>query len=255
MFFKSSTKSLVAILNHNLPEYTDHVFDILNENKDNTYDIAVIDNGSEPGNRSRNTTHQIEKNGYFGGGINYAFHLVLDNKKYDSLLFLNNDIVFHGQNFVRTLRDALFNEGHAIVSPVVLQPERNQPYWKMMHNWGSKETRRVRWADFQAPMISRKLIEKINQFPDELFYGYGQDILAGLICEDEGWTVGVCDYLSIIHYRSLTTRKEVADISYSDYREKAQEAMDNYFKSINEERRYMDFIQYARTYCFNPKID
>jgi len=36
-------KTLVAILNHNLPEYTDYLYNNLNPYQSNIYDLIVID--------------------------------------------------------------------------------------------------------------------------------------------------------------------------------------------------------------------
>ena len=61
-------KVLVNILNFNLPEYTDVVYECLNPYKGDLYDIMVMDNGSTEKGRSKYTTHETGENIYFGGG-------------------------------------------------------------------------------------------------------------------------------------------------------------------------------------------
>ena len=80
-------KTLVCILNYNLKDQTDILYRLLKLHEKEDFVLAVIDNGSPQEGRSDNTTHQIQQNGYFGGGLNAAFKLILDNPKYDSLLF------------------------------------------------------------------------------------------------------------------------------------------------------------------------
>ncbi len=224
-------KTLVAIYNHNMPEITDQLFEALKPFESNIYEIVVIDNGSKRSKKSKYTTHFINENSYFGGALNFAFNLVLENKEYDSLLSLNNDIILHGEKFVLELRSIMFDLDYKLLSPCVLQPEQTQCYWKTMHNWGSKKVRDVKWVDFQSPMIHRELIEEIKQFPPKLIYGWGQDVYSGYICNKNNWQVGVVDWLAIIHYSSLTYRSKNSNMGMSDYSKKAEKNMREFFQS------------------------
>ena len=121
-------KVLVTILNFNLPEYTDVVYESLEPYQNNLYDIMVMDNGSTEEGKSKYTTHETGKNVYFGGGLNITFQYMLDHKEYDYLLFLNNDILMHGNKFVESLV-RVAEGGNTIVSPCILHPEQEQNYW------------------------------------------------------------------------------------------------------------------------------
>ena len=79
-------KTLVTILNHNLPEYTDYLYDNLSPYQSNIYDLIVIDNGSLSEKMSKYTTYTLENNCSMGGGFNAAMQLVLSSDEYDSLL-------------------------------------------------------------------------------------------------------------------------------------------------------------------------
>ena len=90
---------LLATLNHNLPELTDN---LVNQLKRDPYfkqcELMVIDNGSsEP--LAKSTTHQLDTNIFFGGGINAAVDYFLSTD-HDYLYFLNNDLIFHGTAFI-----------------------------------------------------------------------------------------------------------------------------------------------------------
>ena len=50
-------KILVTILNYNMPQMTDSLFEMLNPYKEDLYDIMVLDNGSPPEGKSKYTTH------------------------------------------------------------------------------------------------------------------------------------------------------------------------------------------------------
>lgn len=234
------TKTLAVILNHNLPEYTDLLYNSLVSFQRNDYHLIVMDNGSRPDLVSKNTSIRFQANLFWGGAFNEAFKMVLNNPEYDSLLFLNNDIEVTGEIFVRSLRDELFKGNYAMISPCIAG--RAQP-WKQMQNWGNPSTRIVKWIDMQAPLINRKLIEKINQFDPALYYGWGQELICMDICESMGWKTGVCDFICILHVgkqtvfqnRLFNVKTEEFEIDYNspitwqEYLDSAWESYVNYF--------------------------
>lgn len=243
-------KTLAVIYNHNLPELTDQLFESLETHRNDSYDLFVIDNGSNPEGKSKYTTYETGQNVYFGGALNLAMQLLLDNKEYDSLLSLNNDLILHGGNFVKTLRKVMFEQDYKIVSPCVLQPQKNQCKWKYMHNWSSDSVRNVKWVDFQAPMLHRDVVEKIGQFSNELIYGWGQDVYSGIVCEQNNWKVGVIDFCPIIHYSGYTYKEQKSDITLQEYCNKAEKNMYNYFEKQNLIRIFNEYRNLSVTYNF-----
>ncbi len=241
-------KTLVCILNYNLKDQTDILYRLLKLHEKEDFVLAVIDNGSPQEGRSDNTTHQIQQNGYFGGGLNAAFKLILDNPKYDSLLFLNNDLIVHGHSFVKTLRHWMTITRYKVLSPCILQPEESQLYWKTMQNWGHSTPRTVKWVDFQAPLFHRDVIEEIRQFPQELYLGYGHDIMTGITCKNHKWLIGVCDMVPAIHYNSLTLKTGKAPMTQSTHAEKALANMKAYLEKIGQTSTYRTFRKYAEDY-------
>jgi hypothetical protein len=55
-------------------------------------------------------------------------------------------------------------------------------------------------------MFSRKFLEKLELFPKELFFGFGQDLYAGIFAEKNNLKVGVMDNVPIYHYKGHTVR-------------------------------------------------
>jgi len=227
-------KTLAVIYNHNMPDLTDQLFESLKPHENGLYDTIIIDNGSKSEGKSKYTTYETEENCYFGGALNLALQLFKDDTQYDSMLSLNNDIILHGFNFIKELRKLMFEKDYTILSPCVLQPEKNQCHWKTMLNWGATKVRDVKWVDFQAPMIHRRYLDAMPQFPNELIYGWGQDILSGIVCDENNWKVGVVDWLPIIHFSAFTYRSEKSDLKVSEYSQKAELNMFNYFSQNTE---------------------
>jgi GT2 family glycosyltransferase len=247
------TKSLAIILNHNLPEYTDRLFLSLNDPGNEEYDLLVLDNGSKPSLISIYTSIRFERNLYWGGALNEAFRMVLNNDNYDSLLFLNNDIEVNGKIFITALRNELFLGDFAIVTPCIAgEPS---PY-KHMQNWGSKTPRCVKWIDNQAPLIHRKLIERVKKFDDSLFCGWGQELICYDVCMDNGWKIGVCDHITLLHHAKQTVRQkrlftensqQNTPVKESEFEGKAWGALTDYFSkhpirngNFDELRAYAD---------------
>lgn len=218
-------KSLVAILHYNTIKYTDSLYEMLKPYERDDYDLVVIDNGSDEGKSSKYTTFRSDENTFYGGGLDMALNLFIEDKQYDSFILLNSDLVIHGYNFVKSLREQLFKQDDLmIVSPCVIQPEPNQCFWKQMHCWNAKEIRIVPFVDYQCALMKREFAEKVQSFGSK--YGWIQDIMSGLICEDNKWKIGVCDWLPIVHIGNGTVKDNP---KVSNYNILAQQEMDRYF--------------------------
>ena len=243
-------KTLAVIYNHNMPEMTDSLWESLKPYERDDYDLILIDNGSKPEGKSKYTTHETGQNTYFGGALNIALQFFLESGEYDSLLSLNNDLILQGPNFVKTLREEMFKGDYKIISPSVLQVE-SQCKWKYMHCWNSSEPRDVKWVDFQAPLIHKDFIEKIQQYPAELIYGWGQDMLSGIICEQEGWKVGVVDKCPLIHHSARTYKAGASDLDLTTYCRNAEGGMFGYFNKEGLMTKFHEFRNLSADYNDN----
>jgi len=249
-------RTLVLILNYNTSELTTNLFDQLIPFERNDYHLFVLDNGSTESIQSIDQSRIIflEKNLFFGGGLNKAFDLILQNDKtYDSLLFLNSDLIVHGYNFVKELRNIIISEefpeynNTKIVSPCILQPEMIQNNWRQMHCHSKIFSRTVKWIDFQAPMFHIDFIRDVKRFPDELNYGWGLDLLAGMICSDLDYKISVLDYVPAIHLNSQTIKKN----SMNDYCSKAERNMFDYFQKHDQLNLFHEYRNWAISYSID----
>jgi hypothetical protein len=260
------TKTLVIILNHNLPEMTDSLYLSLKDHEGDLFSLFVMDNGSKESLISPYTQVYLKQNIFWGGALNEAFKIMLDNDQYDSLLFLNNDIELNGKIFVEALRHELFANDFALVSPCIAGDPKP---WLQMQNWGAQSTRVVKWIDNQAPMFHRKLVEAISQFDNELFYGWGQELICFDVCESNQWKIGVCDHVSIVHYKGQTLlqnrlfslsgssdgpRSESADpIDFAAFKKEARASYLNFFQAHPLKNSTFDELYfYGQNYYYHP---
>lgn len=241
------TKSLVAILHYNTPHFTDTLYEFLKPYEREDYELIVIDNGSEESKTSKYTTLRSEENAYYGGGLDMTMNYFIENEQYDSMMLLNSDIILHGYNFVKNLRSVLFSqEDLVVVSGCVLQPEKNQCHWKMIHNWGYNEIRYVPWVDYQCCMLKRKFVEKVGGFGSA--FGWVQDVMTGIVCEDNEWKIGVCDWLPVIHFGNGTVKSNTDHPIISQYNILAEQEMIQYFQNKGIMDRFFEMRKKAEIY-------
>jgi hypothetical protein len=237
---------LIATLNHNLPQWTDNLVNQMKRDPlFNKCELMVIDNGSsEP--LAQSTTHRLEQNIFFGGGLNAALEYFLTTN-HDYLYFLNNDLVFHGPSFLTTsLREAKESDA-AVYSPTIINASVDQCFWKQMWNWGSG-LRKVKWIDFQCPLLRRDILEKINQFPDELIYGWGLDFYTGCVSEENNFNTVVSDNNTITHMNSLTFKENKINIGVNEFCRIAEGNMNEYFRKSEFSSLYYDLRQHGQNY-------
>jgi hypothetical protein len=221
------SKSLVIILHFNTIKYTDALYEMLKPFERDDYDLVVLDNGSDEGKSSKYTTYRSPENTFYGGGLDLSMNLFLESPQYDSMVVLNSDMIIHGYNFIRTLRGLLFsNPQYMIASPVVIQPEQSQCHWRQMHCWNTTTLREVPFVDFQCALMKRELAEKIQSFGSK--YGWVQDLMAGIVCEDNNWKIVVADWLPVVHIGNGTVKDNP---QLSDYNVRAQNEMNDFFAS------------------------
>lgn len=250
-------KTLVFILNYNTAELTNNLYQSLIPYEREDYELFILDNGSTenlPFTIPQDRIVKLGKNYFYGGGLNRAFYLYLNSlDRYDSLLLCNSDLILHGYNFVKTLRAEIIGDEYPeyqttkLISPCILQPGSEQNAWKQMHCHNSPIARKVDWIDFQCPMFSDDLIKNIKEFPDELEYGWGTDILTGIICKNLNYDIKVLDFVPVIHLNSQTIRINKMD----DYCKIADEKMFRYFESDKIKKEWFYKLRdYGKNYRF-----
>jgi GT2 family glycosyltransferase len=237
---------LISTLNHNLPDLTDN---LVNQLKRDPFfekcELVVVDNGSKE-ELAKSTTHRLEENVFFGGGFNVVLDYFLTTD-HEYLYFLNNDLIFHGPSFLTTSYNEAKQSDATVYSPSVINASIEQCHWKQMWNWG-KGLRNVDWVDFQCPLIHRRVLEQIKQYPNELIYGWGLDFYTGCITKQNNWNTVVSDTNTICHLNSQTFKQNKIEIGVSEFCQQADSRMNNFF--LNSEFRdvYFELRKHGENY-------
>lgn len=237
---------IIATLNHNLPDLTDNLVNQLKQDPlFNECELMVVDNGSSEA-LAKNTTHQLEDNIFFGGGLNTVIEYFLTTD-HDYLYFLNNDLIFHGPRFLSQSLTEAKQSNASVYSPSVINASIEQCHWKQMWNWG-QGLRSVKWIDFQCPLLRRDVLEIIKQYPDELVYGWGNDLYTGCLTEQHGLKTIVSDNNTICHLNSQTFKQNKINIGVQEFCKRAEENMFNYFLKSEWNSLYWSLRTYGETY-------
>jgi len=221
---------LVATLNYNQPELTDNlVKQLQHDTTFSDHELMVVDNGSTK-SIAKSTTHKLEENLYFGGGLNTVLEYFLQTNHEYFVLF-NNDLIFHGPRLLSNMVAEMEDSDLSLYSPAITNTGADQCFWKQMWNWGTGTVREVQFIDFMCPVIRRDLAEAIVKFPDELFLGWGADFYSGMVAEQNGMKVGVSDNITLSHLVSQTFKTGAIEVKESDFCKQADGNMHNYFLS------------------------
>jgi GT2 family glycosyltransferase len=223
-------KTLVLILHYNTLDLTNSLYESLEQFQSDDYDLFILNNGAEKDQDSEYPSLYTNENLYFGGGLNWAFKYMIEHTEYDSLLFLNSDLIIEGENFVKILRNEMFKNDLKIASFSLIENFVNtqtKTVYPQMGNWKSEEIRLVPWVDFQCPLIHRDLIEKIGGFSSKIKFGYAHHFICAFVCEENDWRIGVSDKKLVTHIGAQTATKIW---SWTEYFKGATRQMRKYFE-------------------------
>ncbi len=244
-------KVLLTTLIHNTPELAENMFNQWSNDpfvKNNECEIMILDNGSRPENISKHTTHQLEENVFFGGGCNVIMDYFLKGD-YDYLALFNSDIVYHGYNFLDKCFEEIKKHNLDIFTPSVINGKVGQCKWKTVHNWGTGGVRIVKYIDDQSPIFSRRQVEKMYPFPQELYLGYGTDFYECIVANKNNYNIGVSDNLTVCHLENYTVQTDkLTTITRQQYYNDNMVNMVNYFKSSGQYEEYNNLFKYGESY-------
>jgi hypothetical protein len=244
---------LIATMNVNQPALTNNLVEQIRKDTSIDMEIMVLENGATE--RSKYSTHISEKNYFFGGGLNLIFNYYLNETQHDWLFVLNNDLIIHGEHFVSAMIQEAIDNDVCQLSPAIINASVEQCFWRQMHNWMSGKTRLVEWIDFQAPLLRRDICEIVKEYPMELIYGWGNDILTGMIAHENKLKVGVTDRVCITHLNSQTINKGVVDLegnpmTNSEYCRRAEGGMMEYMQKTGRWNMFQQFRYNSATYSY-----
>jgi GT2 family glycosyltransferase len=238
---------LIATLNYNQPDLTDNLVSQLYRGNDlSKHELMIVDNGSTKP-LAKTTTHQLNENIFFGGGLNMILEYFLSTT-HDHFALFNNDLIFHGPRLIDNMLREMKENDLALYSPSITNAGADQCFWRQMWNWGTGTVRPVSFIDFMCPVFRRDFAEYLIKFPDELFLGWGPDFYAGIQSEVAGLRIGVSDNITLSHLVGQTFKTGAIEIKESDFCAQADRNMNDFFLNSKYKDKYIEYRQYGATY-------
>jgi GT2 family glycosyltransferase len=212
-------KVAVFIVNYNMPERTDKLFERLSDDDQNRC-VYVIDNGSDLLPISPYTSIVIPMNLQTTGGWMYAYEKIKRGKqKFFAYMFMITSAEIPKQeHFLKPLVDILLKDKDAVIVHPALTKD-STTYWQHMKTDGSGKDRRTWMADNIACLYRADWFDE-NSFDKELLYGWGIDLEASWKARSQGKHIWICENSFV---------KKETDIGYT---------MDRMNMSANDRRIY-----------------
>jgi hypothetical protein len=202
-----SNKVAVFVVNYNMPEKTDSIYEYLIKNSSYPIDIFIIDNGSNLKTPSKYTNVFIKNNIQTTGG--WLKGLEESDKKpykYFAYMFIITSTKFTSRSkdpvtpLVKTLRKKKNAVGvHSALS------KDSTTYWEHLKNRGTKKLRRTWFIDNIASMYRADWFNKIGRFNKNLIYAHGIDIETGYLARKQGKSIWIDETIEV---------EKITDIGY-----------------------------------------
>lgn len=165
-------KTATIILNRNLPDVTDRLYESIYRNNSNKTDIYVVEAGSDENNLSRHCTWWANWDDAMTHGlrvprgVNYALLQLLNEKKfykYDYFVMLTNDAEFEEKPVIDTMVEVM--DEHPYVG--ILSPCSKQ--WGEASLLGHGNTKYFWYVLNVAYMMRREYIEAIMELENPTY--------------------------------------------------------------------------------------
>ena len=224
-------KIATIILNRNLPETTDRLYENIDKYNKDISDIYVVESGSDVDKKSKYCTwwandESAKKNGLrYGQGFNFGLVNLINEKKYDTydyFFLVCNDVEFEEKPILHTLLDEI--EKHpqlGILSPC-------SPTWAEKDIIGLDNTKYFWHVHFNSWLIRKSYMESVREMhePDRYnflfdgnnFRGYYSDIELVAKGYANDWATGITT--KVIQNENDSYLKSKADLMKTDPYEK-----------------------------------
>jgi len=226
----NTKKVAVFLVNYNMPERADQLFNYLKENETWPYDMYLIDNGSDIKNPSKNTTVFIPKNvqttrGWLNG-------LQASDKKlytYFAYMFLITSAEFtkNSGKPISSMVQKLLEDKNAVGVHASLTKD-STTCWDHLKNRGSfQHFRQTFMIDNICSMYRADWFNSIGRFDKNLIYAWGIDVETGYIARQQKRTLWVDESIQVKKVTDIGYKMKRMNMSAESRQKLAKENMDS----------------------------
>jgi GT2 family glycosyltransferase len=229
---KETKKAAFIIVNWNGKKLLKNCLDAVFNQTYSNFDVYFVDNGSEDGssdyvseNYSDVNVIQLDKNTGFAKGNNIGIKKALKDKEVDYIVAINNDTKAEADFLEKLVASVSEEEKIGAVAPKIkffYEPELIDSVGVLIHFDGGGLSRGNREKDLGqfdkreeifgacggAVLYTREMLEDIgnnNEFFDEIFFAYYEDLDLAWRAKLRGWKTVSCPQAIIHHVHSATS--------------------------------------------------
>lgn len=164
------------IVNYNMPERADSLFEYLKAHTNYPTDVYLIDNGSDLVSPAKNTNVSIEKNCQTTGGWLKGLEAADSKGKYEYYMFIITSARFVEESglLVDTLLTNFDDPNVVGVHPSLTK--ESTTYWNHLKNTGLNHPRQTWMIDNICSIFRADWFNSIGRFDKDFIYAHGIDL-------------------------------------------------------------------------------
>jgi GT2 family glycosyltransferase len=255
----TEVKLSVIIVNYNTLKYLHTCLDSLSEQQGIDFEVIVVDNCSEAGEKRLIQAIENEKKTLILSDTNLGFgranNLAVASAKGKYILILNPDTKLIHENTLLELVNALEKSQYALISPRIEEPEKNKTVTPKSNYPAQKYCKHTNFKDLKgeiawvlgACMLVRKAdYLKIGGF-DSDFFMYGEDVDFCFRLRKEIGSIGYASNITIEHIGGASEKKAPSLEKWKRKREGA-------FLFYNKNYHPKDVLKIVKRQIFSAKL-
>lgn len=220
-----SKKVAVFIVNYNMVEKADKLYEYLTKEVHYPLDVYLIDNGSDLMKPSKYTNVYIKKNCQTTGG--WLRGLKEADKKpyrYFAYMFLITSTNFTKKSLdpIKSMVEILEDNKDAVgVHPALSYDSTT--HWEHLKNRGTNKPRRTWFIDNIASLYRANWFDKIGRFDKNLIYAHGIDIETGYLARKQNRSIWIDERIEVRKITDIGYKMKRMNMSAEDRRTLAWE--------------------------------
>lgn len=242
---KKEKRVAAFIVNYNMPERADSLFEKLKNNTKWPLDIYLVDNASDIKNPAKNTNVFLEKNVQTCNGWLEGLKAAKRSKNnYFAYMFLITSTSFvENKDYISPMAEFLKNSKNAIgIHPSLTKESTTN--WSHLINRETNGPRETWMIDNIASLYKADWFDSIGWFDPKMIYAWGIDLETGYLARKQGRSIWVDDRIQVEKITNIAYKMKRMNMSASDRSRLAAENMDKilkekygpeYWKTMTEE--------------------
>ena len=235
-----SKKVAVFIVNYNMPERANALYEYLMNNVKYPIDIYLVDNGSDITKPSQYTNVWIKKNKQTMGGWLEAFKEA-DRKPYRyyaySFLFTSMMFTDKSGDYITSMIQKLKEDKDAVVVIPSISKD-SDIYWEHLKNRGTNDFRRTWFIDNIAPLWKADWLDRNGRVNPDLTYAYGVDIEMCYKARRANKSIWIDEKIEVSKTTDIGYKMNRMNMSAEDRRKNAWDNMEQVFRKKYGENWY-----------------